>query len=56
MELLLLFLGLGVAAGAVIWWSTQSTGYRVKNRDVAPQQTSSAREKRPELDLDKMLD
>ncbi|MGI9611651.1 MAG: hypothetical protein ACR2QO_01990 [Acidimicrobiales bacterium] len=57
MELLLLFLGIGLAAAAVIWWSARTKTYRVKNRDVAPtEQMVGTREKRPELDISKMLD
>ena len=57
MELLLLFSGLALAAAGVVWWSTRAKSYRVKNRDVAPrEQVTGTRDRRPELDLGKMLD
>lgn len=57
MELLLLFLGIGLVAAAVIWWAARTKTYRVKNRDVPPiEQMVGTREKRPELDITKMLD
>lgn len=57
MELLLLFVALAVAAAGVVWWSARATKYRVKNRDVTPrEQVTGTRDRRPELDLGKMLD
>ncbi len=56
MPLLLLFIGLTVVAGLLMWRMTFQTGYRVKNRDIRPHHTSRPIRERPGPDLSQMLD